>query len=351
MGKAKEILKKNLEGEIVNVYKSAKECCEDNNLTIDVLYKTIRSNKVRDGFIYEYSGNFSDEKVEYENGFKCPYCDTVCKNYNGLAKHVMHMHKEISKEQLLTDYYYNGVRPTCKCGCGQYTSITYDKKNHNQIKFADYCQGHQSRVHNNWGHNEKAKEKSAETRRKQFDEGARTVWNKGTTWAETFSEEKIAELMKMYENEERNQKISESLEGKPKSEEHANKIRERMRLSNSKFTISSKLELDFIENFIKPLGLEYQTQYYIKDIHQFCDIYIPSLNTVVECDGSFWHCDRRLFPDGPMYSYQKKRVQLDEVKNNYCKEHGIRCIRVWEYDIINHPEEVEEFLKSELLQE
>ena len=365
MGKSKEVLKKNLDGEIVGVYYNAKECLKHNeNLTIDVLRKIIVNGKSRDGFTYEYSGNFSDEKAEYENGFKCPYCNVIAKNYNGLAKHVMHAHKGITKEQLLADYYYNGERPTCKCGCGQHTSIIYDKKNHNQIKFADFCQGHQSRVHNNWGHNEQAKEKSAETRRKQFENGERTVWNKGTTWKETFSDEKIAVLMKMYENKERNKKISDFFKGRPKTEKHKQKLKEirnteeakvfyrdlmSRRIREGEFGLSSQLEKDFIENFIKPLGLEYTTQYYLKDIHQYCDVYIPSLNAVVECDGSFWHCDERLFPDGPKYDYQKRKILLDEKKNNYCKEHGIKCIRIWEYDILKHPEEVRERLKNELL--
>jgi hypothetical protein len=48
-------------------------------------------------------------------------------------------------------------------------------------KFRDYIHGHQSRIHNNWGHNPIAIEKSSETRRKQFESGERTVWSKGKT--------------------------------------------------------------------------------------------------------------------------------------------------------------------------
>ena len=80
------------------------------------------------------------------------------------------------------------------------------------------------------------------------------------------------------------------------------------RIKNKQFSLSSKLEEDFINDFIKPLNIEYETQYYLKDIHQYCDIYIPSKNLIIECDGSFWHCDPRLFPNGAVYDYQKLNV-------------------------------------------
>ena len=47
--------------------------------------------------------------------------------------------------------------------------------------FRNYCQGHQSRVHNNWGHNPQCLQKSLETRRERFESGEITVWNKGLT--------------------------------------------------------------------------------------------------------------------------------------------------------------------------
>jgi len=56
----------------------------------------------------------------------------------------------------------------CKCGCGDTVKNEWSK-------------GHYSRVHNNWGHNPTAIENSAKTRREQFKNGERTVWNDGLT--------------------------------------------------------------------------------------------------------------------------------------------------------------------------
>lgn len=364
MGKTKEILKKDKEGNVIKTYKNSNDWVADNTRSQSFLYSLIKTGKEYEGYTYEYSGKYTDEKPVYENGFKCPYCEEILKNYNGLAKHIMYSHKEVSKEQLLTDYYYKGERPKCKCGCGKYTKIIYDKKNHNQIKFADFCQGHQSRVHNNWGHNEKAKENSAETRRRQYASGEREQWNKGKTWDETYTEKEQKDLLKSLKSKERRIKISEGNKGKPKPEEYVIRMREHLRtpemrefyrkqmhekIVNGKFSLTSKLERDFINNFIEPLKLDYISQHYIKDIHQYCDVYIPSKNTIIEVDGSHWHCDPRLFPDGPKFDYQEKKIKLDEQKNKYCKDNNIKILRFWELDIKESPEEIAEILQEKLL--
>ena len=290
---------------------------------------------------------------------KCPYCNKMFKSYNGLCKHVIRFkkHGEINKEQLLCDYSYNGIRPKCKCGCGEYTDISYE----GGVHFCDYKLGHSSRIKNNWGHNNNAKLNSSNTRRKQYKDGERIQWNKGKTWDETYSDEKIKELMKVYDDVERNDKIRKKLKGVPKSEEHAKKCRENgssnesrekisealmKRIKENKFSLSSKLEKEFIDNFIKPLNIEFQTQFYLKDIKQYCDVYIPSKKLIIECDGSFWHCDPRLFPNGAKYEYQKERIKRDEIKNKYLYDNGYKILRCWELDIINNPKQVEKNIKE-----
>ena len=144
-----------------------------------------------------------NEKIN-EGNFKCPYCNETFKTYNGLCKHVFRFnkHENITKEQLLTDFAYNGIRPKCKCGCGGYTEINY----RGGVHFNDYIKGHSSKVKNNWGHNKNAIKKSTETRQKQYANGDRIQWNKGKKWNETYTQEKIDELLKIYKNVERNEK-------------------------------------------------------------------------------------------------------------------------------------------------
>jgi hypothetical protein len=70
----------------------------------------------------------------------------------------------------------NGVWPMCKCGCGEKMLWSYQLKG-----FRSFKAGHQSRIHNNWGHNQKAIDASSKTRREQFKSGERTPWNSGLT--------------------------------------------------------------------------------------------------------------------------------------------------------------------------
>ena len=46
-----------------------------------------------------------------------------------------------------------------------------------------------------------------------------------------------------------------------------------------------------IQNYLKELGITFFTHQYIKEIeHGYqCDIFIPSMNLVIECDGDYWH--------------------------------------------------------------
>lgn len=351
------------DGKKIAIYDSASKAGDAIGVTKDKISKCCLGKlKLINGYEFRYSGEITN-KHEDKGDFHCPYCDRHFETYNGLCKHVFSKekpHGDITKENLLTDCFYGGKRPTCKCGCGEFTGISYE----GGIHFVDYKQGHQSKIHNNWGHNEKAKEKSIETRRKQYESGIRIQWNKKKKWEETYSEEKIKELREYYKNEERNDKISKALKGVPKSDEHAEKCRENGRseksimanrkkmekiLSSGEFSISSMIELKFISECIEPLGIEFITQYYIKDLHHYCDVYIPSKNTVIEFQGDYWHGNPKKYLKEELSVYQLKRIEKDEVLRKYCKENSINLVEVWESDYNREPENIKNTIKEILL--
>lgn len=107
--------------------------------------------------------------------YSCTKCDREFNSYESLRKHVGRIHK-IHSTNFFVEYHLDGVWPTCGCGCGEKVKWSHSLKG-----FTSYKQGHQSRVHNNWGHNKKAIEASAQTRREQFASGERTMWSKGKT--------------------------------------------------------------------------------------------------------------------------------------------------------------------------
>jgi len=110
----------------------------------------------------------------------CKYCGKEYNTHNGLMKHATRTH-DLSKEQILIDHFHDGIPPVCKCGCGVKTNIHLGSSGMINGYFRIYAKGHLPRVHNNWGHNQKAIDKSSETRRQQYANGERESWCKGLT--------------------------------------------------------------------------------------------------------------------------------------------------------------------------
>ena len=363
MGLKKQIIQFK-DGEQVAVYNSATDAANAIESTKSNISKCCLGKlKQVNGFTFKYSGEFTNQQKN-DGEFKCPYCEKRFDSYNGLTKHIFRYKEHsdsITQEQLLTDYKYGGIRPKCKCGCGEYTEIRYD----GGVHFADYIRGHHSRVHNNWGHNEQAKLHSAETRRRQYKNGDRIQWNKGKSWKETFTEDKIKELIKNYSDESRNSKIAAKLKGVPKSKEHAEKCRQNGRSENSilknrekmykmltetEFSLSSKKEKEFIEYCIKPLGIDYDTQYYLKDIHHYCDVYIPSKNMIIEFQGDYWHGNPNKYSNDELSEYQRKKVNKDKELREYCSENGINLIEIWESDYDKDSNKIKVIIEEQIKQ-
>lgn len=323
MGLKKQIIQFK-DGKEIATYNSATEAANAIESTKSNISKCCLGKlKQVNGFTFKYSGEFTNQQKN-DGEFKCPYCEKRFETYNGLCKHIF-MYKEhgdITQEQLLTDYKYGGIRPKCKCGCGEYTDISYANGAH----FCDYVRGHQSRIHNNWGHNEQAKIHSAKTRRKQYIDGERNQWNKGKTWEETYTEEEIKRL----------------------TEIHREKIH-RM-LTETEFSLSSKKEKEFIEYCIKPLGIDYDTQYYLKDIHHYCDVYIPSKNMIIEFQGDYWHGNPNKYSNDELSEFQKKKVTKDNELREYCSENGINLIEIWESDYDKDSSGVKTLLEGQIKQ-
>ncbi len=294
--------------EQIDVFESAQCAANAIGCTKQEISKccTGKSKSVK-GYVFKYNGKLTN-KQEDKGNFHCPYCERHFKTYNGLCKHVFSNklpHGEITQEKLLTDYKYGGVRPKCKCGCGEYTNIRYDNGG---AHFCEYIIGHISKIKNNWGHNEKAIENSSKTRREQYKSGEREQWNKCKKWIETYSESDIKRLTKI----------------------HREKIY-RM-LTEGEFSLSSKIEKEFIEKCVKPLGIDFTTQYYIKDLHHYCDVYIPSKNIIIEFQGDYWHGNPKKYEKEELSEYQLEKVKKDEILRDYCKNNDIKLIEIWESD-------------------
>ncbi len=109
-----------------------------------------------------------------------------------------------------------------------------------------------------------------------------------------------------------------------KGKTHSQKTRERLKETRALQILpmkDTKIEVK-IQNFLKELGIEFIPHKYIKDIvHSYqCDLFIPSFNLIIECDGNYYH----------NYPYGK---ELDNLRTKELQEKGYNVLRLWESEI------------------
>lgn len=82
----------------------------------------------------------------------------------------------------------------------------------------------------------------------------------------------------------------------------------------------TKIEVK-IQKFLKQLGIEFFTHQRMNIKHTYqCDILIPSINLVIECDGNYWH----RYPTG---------TDIDHIRTKELIGKGFKVLRLWEFDI------------------
>jgi very-short-patch-repair endonuclease len=108
------------------------------------------------------------------------------------------------------------------------------------------------------------------------------------------------------------------MHGKNHSEESVKKIKEARKNQKNCYTTSIEIK---IQNFLKKLNIEFFTHQYINIEHGYqCDILIPSINLVIECDGDYWH----KYPIGR---------EIDQIRTSELLEKGFKVLRLWECEI------------------
>ena len=182
----------------------------------------------------------------------------------------------LKKDKLIQDK-YNGIHPTCQCGCGEKMRYEATKK--------DYCKwkhGHQSRVAGHFGDPKAKKRVDAiiSTRKAKFASG---------------EYDHILNKVSQNRSEETKQKISKNGTGvsRPKAEGfgvgriHSQLTKDKMSDSAIKRILitdqnhTSKLEKTFA-NILTLLDIEYQQFFYAKDIKSFYDFYLPKYDLYIE---------------------------------------------------------------------
>ncbi len=290
----------------------------------------------------------------------CKECKKEFESLDSLRRHRSQKHN-INAEQTYIDYVLDGIKPTCKCGCGgsiKYLGI--------EAGYTEYIRGHSARVNNNWGHNLNAIKKSHETQKRMYGNGELVIWNKGLT----IEDERVRDnIKKVMSNPNRGKNISEKLTGVPKSDGHKVKIKEKAnqrwkKIDEHNKQSERKIKWLISNNYkIKKTNLECLFQTYLESfglvenfdfIYQYkiglalYDFYLINYNILIETDGDFHHCNPNSKYSIPIYPIQFKTVANDLRKDRIAENKNIKLLRFWETDIKNDKKGVIKLLKENL---
>jgi len=88
-----------------------------------------------------------------------------------------------------------------------------------------------------------------------------------------------------------------------------------------------------MKDYLNKLSLKesYEEEYQIK--YYSVDFAFPKNKIVVECDGDYFHCNPKFYPNGPETTTQRRNFGRDKAKNKYLKKNGWKILRFWENEI------------------
>ncbi len=159
-------------------------------------------------------------------------------------------------------------------------------------------------------------------------ENAKTNFNFGMKGKHHKEQSKIK--ISKFKTEESKTNLNYGMKNKSHSQES------KLKMSKARENIISpikdtKIEVK-IQNFLTDLKIEYFAHKYMHIEHGYqCDIFIPSKNLVIECDGDYWH-GNPLRNKGLSEKQKSQRIK-DNLRTEELREKGYKVLRLWENEI------------------
>lgn len=155
----------------------------------------------------------------------------------------------------------------------------------------------------------------------------------------TDTRQKMSISMKKAMTPERKKQISGQLQGHPVSQETRDKFSKliKQRLKNGCSLQVSSIEKE-VQCVLDGLLIAYIPQAYIpiklgeRKRGVVADFLINDF-IILEVYGTYWHCDPRKYPNGPICEMQRKHSTRDVERTMALEESGYKVLTVWEIDI------------------
>lgn len=242
---------------------------------------------------------------------QCKICEKEFETLDSLRKHNGRVHK-INSQEFYNETVLNGEIPKCKCGCGETpTFITFTKG------YNEWIRGHIARVNNNWGHNQKAIDSSAQTRREQYTNGEREVWNKGLT-KET--DERLRTYGELASKSINNNK--EELKRRSEWLQHARKYKKEFKAKSGKDSPRWKGGTSTINQLVRSNHRLYKEWIYpiLVEQHFECQQCKSTKQLEVHhCEETMSNILNKLVDDISDYTFEEKKNKMDEVIDYHVK--------------------------------
>lgn len=176
-------------------------------------------------------------------------------------------------------------------------------------------------------------------------------WNLGLTAETNESMARIVESMKtrIISDETREKMRQASLGNIRHTTPHTKESIEKMRMATARrwsegaFNRKTGIEQK-VEDFLIDLRIPHEVQWQLG--HFAIDVALPEYKIAIECQGQYFHCDPRFYPNGAINAMQKRNLARDKVKHREIDDLGWTLIELWEKEINNG--EFKEILRCKL---
>jgi len=308
-------------------------------------------------------GEFIPKKINQNNlknnsQYKCKICNKSMMHNRQLMYHLTKHHPEISQEDYIVKFEFNGIHPICACGCGQPTqfllanNVINNKGNSIEGYFRKYIKGHWDWIVPGFNtHNEYTKDliKQASTKRaqKEIDELGYQKMHSPEVLEKSRQKDKITYIQKIESDynitltnpEEIYTSSKPSNYFKFKCLKCLNEWKQKFKIPNCQCcNPPSHLEVSQEEINLRNFILQYfpNAKFNIRNLIKpyEIDIYIEELNLAIEYNGLYWHSEK-------MGKHKEYHIN----KTKMCQDIGIHLIHIFSDEWLNKTE----IVKSRLL--